>query len=158
VGRRHELAGQPGLGLTSRKEKPSCEDGFGFAEAFGRTSVIRAMSAANQQQVLDLIFNRNTGAGLSILRLGISSTSSSIQPAAAEFAKIVGPLAGQAGVQLACCDPVGWNDQRSYAAPILADAEANRRVVTHTGHHYSSAPAAPLSVGGRPSTNSGRTR
>jgi glucuronoarabinoxylan endo-1,4-beta-xylanase len=241
-------------------------DGFGFSQAFGRTGVIRALSAANQQQVLDLIFNRDTGAGLSIVRLGISSSGSSIQPTnpggpnatpryvwngdddgqvwlskkaqsygvnrfyanawsapgymktngneanggtlcglqgascgsgdwrrayanylvqyskfyaqegiritdlgftnepnyttdyssmrftpaqAAEFAKIVGPVAGAAGLNLACCDPVGWNDQRSYAAPILADAEASRWVTLHTGHHYSSAPTSPLSVGNR---------
>jgi glucosylceramidase len=55
-------------------------DGFGFSEAFGRTGAIRAMSASNQQQVLDLLFSPTTGAGLNILRLGISSTSSSIQP------------------------------------------------------------------------------
>jgi glucosylceramidase len=55
-------------------------DGFGFSEAFGRTSVIRGMSAQNQQQLLDLLFSRTNGIGSSIVRLGISSTSSSIQP------------------------------------------------------------------------------
>ncbi len=55
-------------------------DGFGFSEAFGRTNVIRAMSTQNQQQVLDLLFSPTTGAGMNILRLGISSTGSSIQP------------------------------------------------------------------------------
>ncbi|WP_406068059.1 cellulose binding domain-containing protein [Micromonospora sp. NBC_01638] len=241
-------------------------DGFGISEAFGRTSVIRSMSTTNQQQVLDLLFSRSTGAGLSILRNGISSTGSSIQPTnpggpnatpryvwngdddgqvwlskkaqeygvdrfyanawsapgymktnndeanggslcglqgascgsgdwrrayanyliqytryyaqegipitdlgftnepnyttdyssmrftpaqAAEFTKIIGPLAGAAGLKLACCDPVGWNDQRSYASAIMADSEANRWVTTHTGHHYSSAPTSPLSVGGK---------
>ncbi|MEU4740994.1 cellulose binding domain-containing protein [Actinosynnema sp. NPDC023658] len=241
-------------------------DGFGFSQAFGRTSLIRSMPAANQQQVLDLIFNRQSGAGLSILRNGISSTSSSIQPTnpggpnatprytwngdddgqvwlskkaqsygvnrfyanawsapgymktngneanggtlcglsgascasgdwrrayanyliqytkyyaqegipitdigftnepnyttdyssmrftpaqAAEFTKIIGPLAAQAGLKLACCDPVGWNDQRSYASAIMADSQANSYVTTHTGHHYSSSPTSPLSVGGK---------
>jgi glucuronoarabinoxylan endo-1,4-beta-xylanase len=241
-------------------------DGFGFSEAFGRTSLIRSMSATNQRQVLDLIFSRDTGAGLSILRNGISSTSSSIQPTnpggpnatpryvwngdddgqvwlskqaqsygvsrfyanawsapgymktngdeanggtlcglqgascasgdwrrayanyliqytrfyvqegipitdigftnepnyttnyssmrftpaqATEFARIIGPLASAAGLKLACCDPVGWNDQRAYSSSILADAEANRYVETHTGHHYSSAPTSPLSTGGK---------
>ncbi|NUT51641.1 MAG: cellulose-binding protein [Saccharothrix sp.] len=242
-------------------------EGFGFSEAFGRTRVIQALSATNQQQVLDLIFNRETGAGLSILRNGISSTSSSIQPTnpggpnatpkyvwngdddgqvwlskkaqsygvnrfyanawsapgymktngtennggtlcglqgascasgdwrrayanyliqytkfyaqegipitdigftnepdyttdyssmrftpaqATEFAKIIGPLAGQAGLKLACCDPVGRNAQRNYTSSILADAEANRWVSTHTGHHYSSAPTSPIQTGGKP--------
>lgn len=55
-------------------------DGFGFSEAFGRTSLIRSMSTQNQQQVLDLLFSPTNGAGLSILRNGISSTNSSIQP------------------------------------------------------------------------------
>jgi glucuronoarabinoxylan endo-1,4-beta-xylanase len=241
-------------------------DGFGFSEAFGRTSLIRSLSAANQQQVLDLLFSQTTGAGMSILRNGISSTGSSIQPTnpggpnatpryvwngdddgqvwlskkaqsygvnrfyanawsapgymktnndeanggtlcglqgascssgdwrrayanyliqytkyyaqegipitdlgftnepnyttdyssmrftpaqATEFTKIIGPLAQQAGLKLACCDTVGWNDQRSYASSILADPQAGQYVTTHTGHHYSSAPTSPLPVGGK---------
>lgn len=241
-------------------------DGFGFSQAFGRTNVIRALSAENQQKVLDLIFNRQTGAGLSILRNGISSSGSSIQPTnpggpnatpryvwngdddgqvwlskkaqsygvnrfyanawsapgymktngtennggtlcglqgatcasgdwrrayadyliqytkfyaqegipitdlgftnepnyttdyssmrftpaqAAEFTRIIGPLAAQNGLKLACCDPVGWNDQRNYASAITADAQTAGYVTTHTGHHYSSAPTSPLSVGGK---------
>jgi glucosylceramidase len=241
-------------------------DGFGFSEAFGRTGVIRSLSATNQQQVLDLLFSRTTGAGMSILRNGISSTGSSIQPTnpggpnaapryvwngdddgqvwlskkaqsygvnrfyanawsapgymktnnaeanggtlcglqgascssgdwrrayadylvqytkfyaqegipitdlgftnepnyttdyssmrftpaqATEFTKIIGPLAAQAGLKLACCDPVGWNDQRGYASALLADSQAAGHITTHTGHHYSSAPTSPLSVGGK---------
>ncbi|GIF52062.1 glucosylceramidase [Asanoa ferruginea] len=242
-------------------------EGFGFSQAFDRTAVIQALSETNQRQVLDLIFSPETGAGLSIVRNGISSTASSIQPTnpggpgatpryvwdgdddgqvwlskqaqsygvkrfyanawsapgymktngneanggtlcglpgascasgdwrqayanyliqyakfyaqegipitdlgftnepnyttnyssmlftpaqAANFAKIVGPLASTAGLKLACCDPVGWNDERSYASAITADADANRYVQTFTGHHYSSAPSSPISVGGRP--------
>lgn len=55
-------------------------DGFGFSEAFGRTRHIRNLAAQREKEVLDLLLNRTSGAGMSILRLGISSTSSSIQP------------------------------------------------------------------------------
>ncbi|GAA2660385.1 glycoside hydrolase family 30 beta sandwich domain-containing protein [Paractinoplanes durhamensis] len=237
-------------------------EGFGFSQAFARTAPIRALSEANQKQVLDLIFSRDTGAGLSILRNGISSTASSIEPnnpggpnatpqyvwdgdddgqvwlskqaqsygvnrfyanawsapgymktngneanggtlcglpgascssgdwrkayanyliqytkyyaqegipitdlgftnepnyttnyssmlftpaQAADFARIIGPLANSAGLKLACCDPVGWEDERAYASATLADGY----VQTFTGHHYSSGPSSPLSVGGR---------
>ncbi|HKT02136.1 MAG TPA: glycoside hydrolase family 30 beta sandwich domain-containing protein [Rugosimonospora sp.] len=55
-------------------------DGFGFSSAFARANTIRSLSAANQRQVLDLLFSPTTGAGLDILRLGVSSTGSSIEP------------------------------------------------------------------------------
>jgi glucuronoarabinoxylan endo-1,4-beta-xylanase len=59
-------------------------DGFGFSEAFGRSAVIhgsQGLSAPKQREVLDLLLNRSTGAGMSILRLDIASTAaSSIQP------------------------------------------------------------------------------
>jgi glucosylceramidase len=54
-------------------------DGFGFSQAFGRTSTIRSLSAQNQQKVLDLLLSPSTGAGLSILRLGIDTESHLIQ-------------------------------------------------------------------------------
>ncbi|PAZ10373.1 hypothetical protein CLM62_41630 [Streptomyces sp. SA15] len=55
-------------------------DGFGFSEHFGRADIMRGsqgLSAPKQREVLDLLLNRSTGAGLSILRLGIDS---GIQP------------------------------------------------------------------------------
>jgi glucosylceramidase len=59
-------------------------DGFGFSEAFGRAAVMhgsQGLSEPKQREVLDLLLNRSTGAGLSILRLDIASTAaSSIQP------------------------------------------------------------------------------
>ncbi|MET9628859.1 glycoside hydrolase [Lentzea sp. NPDC006480] len=59
-------------------------DGFGFSEAFGRGEIMhgsQGLSAPKQREILDLLLSRNTGAGMSILRLGIGSTSAnSIQP------------------------------------------------------------------------------
>ena len=55
-------------------------DGFGFSEHFGRGAIMhgsQGLSAQHQREVLDLLLNRATGVGLSILRLGIDS---SIQP------------------------------------------------------------------------------
>ncbi|WP_053719754.1 glycoside hydrolase [Saccharothrix sp. NRRL B-16348] len=51
-------------------------DGFGFSQAFGQAKVLGGalgLSAANQRQVLDLLFDRNRGAGFSILRNLIDS-------------------------------------------------------------------------------------
>ncbi|MBT2225036.1 glycoside hydrolase [Nonomuraea sp. NEAU-A123] len=244
-------------------------DGFGISEFFGRSAIMRGsqgLSAQRQREILDLLFDRTSGAGLSMLRLGISSTSSSIQPAdpggpdatpryvwngdddgqvwlakeakaygvnrfyadawsapgymktngdeanggslcglsgascaggdwrrayagylvqyarfyaqegitindlgftnepnwttayssmrftpaqAVEFAKILGPIAGAAGLNMTCCDVVGWSGQRDYTTAIAADPEAHRWVTTHTGHSYGSAPTTPLPVSGR---------
>lgn len=55
-------------------------DGFGFSEHFGRAAVMngsQGLSAQKQRELLDLLLSRTTGAGLSILRLGIDS---GIQP------------------------------------------------------------------------------
>jgi O-glycosyl hydrolase len=52
-------------------------DGFGFATAFQRAAVINGLfglTPENQQQVVDLLLNPETGAGFSILRLGIGSS------------------------------------------------------------------------------------
>jgi glucosylceramidase len=54
-------------------------DGFGFSDAFGQASNIKSLPAPQQQQVLDLLFNRSTGAGFSMYRLGII-TDSNIEP------------------------------------------------------------------------------
>ncbi|KJK48386.1 Ricin B lectin [Lentzea aerocolonigenes] len=59
-------------------------DGFGFSEAFGRGEIMhgsQGLSAPKQREILDLLLSRSSGAGLSILRLGIGSTAAnSIQP------------------------------------------------------------------------------
>ncbi|MFF8968205.1 glycoside hydrolase family 30 beta sandwich domain-containing protein [Streptomyces sp. NPDC014995] len=55
-------------------------DGFGFSEHFGRANIMRGsqgLPAARQRELLDLLLSPTTGAGLSILRLGIDS---GIQP------------------------------------------------------------------------------
>lgn len=53
-------------------------DGFGFSLAFQRANLITNMSdKAKQRELLDLLFNRTTGAGFSILRNGIGSTPNS---------------------------------------------------------------------------------
>ncbi|PWI20855.1 hypothetical protein DI272_35110 [Streptomyces sp. Act143] len=55
-------------------------DGFGFSEHFGRADIMhgaQGLPAQKQRELLDLLLDRSTGAGLSILRLGIDS---GIQP------------------------------------------------------------------------------
>jgi len=49
-------------------------DGFGFAEAFQRANVIVNLPAQQQREVLDLLFNATSGAGATILRIGIGSS------------------------------------------------------------------------------------
>ncbi|UBU15921.1 glycoside hydrolase family 30 protein [Nonomuraea gerenzanensis] len=49
-------------------------DGFGISQAFRRNELLEALPADKQREVLDLWFDRNKGAGLSILRLGIGSS------------------------------------------------------------------------------------
>lgn len=56
-------------------------DGFGFSEAFQRANVMRGLfglSKADQREVLRLLFDRRTGAGASVLRLGIGSSSDDV--------------------------------------------------------------------------------
>jgi O-glycosyl hydrolase len=53
-------------------------DGFGFSLAFQRANLITNMSdKTKQRELLDLLFNRTTGAGFSIIRNGIGSTPNS---------------------------------------------------------------------------------
>jgi glucuronoarabinoxylan endo-1,4-beta-xylanase len=47
--------------------------GFGFSEAFGQAEVLRKLPPDRQREVLDLLFRRDVGAGLTILRLGIDA-------------------------------------------------------------------------------------
>jgi glucuronoarabinoxylan endo-1,4-beta-xylanase len=56
-------------------------DGFGFSEAFQRSNILHGslgLSAANQGRVLDLLFSTRAGAGFSIVRLGIGSSSDNV--------------------------------------------------------------------------------
>ncbi|WP_234320959.1 glycoside hydrolase [Streptomyces katrae] len=53
-------------------------DGFGFSKAFQRADLLhgaRGLSPAKQREVLDLLLSEDKGAGLSILRLGIGSST-----------------------------------------------------------------------------------
>lgn len=53
-------------------------DGFGFSLAFQRANLITNMSdKTKQRELLDLLFNRTTGAGFSIIRNGIGSSPDS---------------------------------------------------------------------------------
>ncbi|MEV4221322.1 glycoside hydrolase [Nonomuraea sp. NPDC049725] len=49
-------------------------DGFGLSQAFRRNELVRALPEERQRELLDLWFDREKGAGLSILRLGIGSS------------------------------------------------------------------------------------
>ncbi|KAK0714740.1 glycoside hydrolase superfamily [Lasiosphaeris hirsuta] len=49
-------------------------DGFGTSEAFQRAVTIKRLSETEQRKTLDLLFSRDKGAGLSILRNGIGSS------------------------------------------------------------------------------------
>jgi O-glycosyl hydrolase len=52
-------------------------DGFGMSETFQRANQIKALSEPLQRYALDLLFNRTSGAGFSILRNGIGSSPDS---------------------------------------------------------------------------------
>lgn len=52
-------------------------DGFGVSETFQRANQMHALSASLQRYSLDLLFNRTSGAGFSILRNGIGSSPDS---------------------------------------------------------------------------------
>jgi glucuronoarabinoxylan endo-1,4-beta-xylanase len=54
-------------------------EGFGFSAAFGEASALRKLPPESQRKILDLLYNPQTGAGLTILRLGIM-TDSNIEP------------------------------------------------------------------------------
>ena len=56
-------------------------DGFGFAMAFQRAGLLRGdrgLSPEKRREVLDLLLSRDKGAGLSILRLGIGSSTDTV--------------------------------------------------------------------------------
>jgi len=52
-------------------------DGFGISETFQRANQMHALSPSLQRYALDLLFNRTSGAGFSILRNGIGSSPDS---------------------------------------------------------------------------------
>lgn len=74
-------AGTAGLIVVRERAVRQPIEGFGVAEAFQRAAVIHGLmglSAPKQKEVLDLLFSRTTGAGLSILRLGIGSSADTV--------------------------------------------------------------------------------
>src|ERR1700743_3827147 len=54
-------------------------EGFGFSDAFGEANSLKALPAAKQAQVLDLLYSTKVGAGFSMYRIGIN-TDSLIEP------------------------------------------------------------------------------
>lgn len=62
-------------------EKLQHVDGFGFSQAFTRAGQFQAADPAIQKQALDLLFSKETGAGFSIIRNWIPSSSNfTIEP------------------------------------------------------------------------------
>ncbi|WJD99815.1 hypothetical protein [Streptomyces antimycoticus] len=120
----------------------------------------QGLTPQRQREVLDLLLNRATGAGLSMLRLGIGSSSgevyghmTSIQPTDPGGPDPVpGGRGGQgdrqtvrrAGINLVCRDAAGWDEQASYSAAIEADKEGADQVAVHTGHPYVTPSDQPL--------------
>lgn len=72
----------PAAGNSVRfRQQLQAIDGLGFAAAFQRATLVRGdrgLSAANSQAVIDLLFNRTTGAGASIVRTGIGSSTDTV--------------------------------------------------------------------------------
>jgi glucuronoarabinoxylan endo-1,4-beta-xylanase len=54
-------------------------NGFGFSDAFGEANTLKELPTASQTAILNLLFSRQSGAGFSILRVGID-TDSYIEP------------------------------------------------------------------------------
>jgi O-glycosyl hydrolase len=50
-------------------------EGFGFSAAFGEANALRKLPPESQRRILDLLYSPQTGAGLTILRLGIMTDS-----------------------------------------------------------------------------------
>jgi glucuronoarabinoxylan endo-1,4-beta-xylanase len=78
-------AGAPeaaGSGNTiSFRQRLQSIDGLGFAQAFQRATLVRGdrgLSPQSTQAILDLLFDRETGAGTSIVRIGIGSSTDGI--------------------------------------------------------------------------------
>ncbi|MFD0743581.1 glycoside hydrolase [Phytohabitans flavus] len=65
---------------------------------------------------------------------------------AAEFVKVLGPIARRAGLDVACCDSFGWQQSDPYVQAIEADPQARRYVDLVTGHGYASPADRPLST------------
>jgi glucuronoarabinoxylan endo-1,4-beta-xylanase len=74
-------AGSDAGSTISFRQRLQSIDGLGFAAAFQRATILRGdrgLSPASTQAVLDLLFDRETGAGASIVRTGIGSSTDSV--------------------------------------------------------------------------------
>src|SRR5262245_54982393 len=74
-------AGEDAGNTISFRQQLQSIDGLGFAAAFQRATLIRGdrgLSPASTQAILDLLFNRKTGAGASIVRTGIGSSTDGV--------------------------------------------------------------------------------
>ncbi len=70
-------ANGPTGNTISFRQRLQSIDGLGFAEPFQRATLVRGdrgLSPASTQAIIDLLFNRNSGAGASIVRIGIGSS------------------------------------------------------------------------------------
>jgi glucosylceramidase len=82
------LAGAAGIALAQGQATGSVDlttslnrvDGFGFSAAFGQAETLRKLDPKTRAEVLNLLFGRDGGAGLNIVRLGID-TGTTIEPA-----------------------------------------------------------------------------
>ncbi len=71
-----DVAGIVALSVN-RSQTYQTVDGFGFCEAFQRANAIQKLPPAPQAEVLDLLLNRTSGAGMSIVRIGLGSSPNS---------------------------------------------------------------------------------
>jgi len=65
------------VSVTITNQKRQTVDGFGFCEGFQRAHSIKNLPTKQQMEVLDLLFNTTTGAGMSIVRIGLGSSPNS---------------------------------------------------------------------------------
>jgi glucosylceramidase len=68
-------------GTISFRQRLQPIDGLGFAAAFQRATILRGdrgLSPESTRAVLDLLFDRDTGAGAAIVRIGIGSSTDSV--------------------------------------------------------------------------------
>ena len=95
------------------------------------------------------------GEGIKIGHLGFvnepdyhpSYSSMEVSPAqAAEFLKILGPKAKEAGVKLTCCESFGWDQGKPFADAIRADKDALKQLSVFTGHSYASRSDNKLAI------------
>lgn len=58
-------------------EKYQTMDGFGFSETFQRANVIVNLPTQQQKEVLELLFDPQNGAGMTVFRIGVGSSPDS---------------------------------------------------------------------------------